>query len=125
MPVLPAPTSPTHDLGPTHFTALATPSRGSTRLSVWLVEIEPGTPPTPHSMTDEEVFVVLRGKAAVRIGEGPHDTAEPGDAVVMPAGTRFEISPVGAERLHMVCCARVGTQARTDDGHEFTPPWSQ
>ena len=56
-----------HDLGGALFTSLATPSRGATDNSVWKVEILPGTPATPHSLTREEVFVVLEGTASVRI----------------------------------------------------------
>ena len=69
MPVLPAPAAPTHDLGGARFTSLATPTSGSTDTSVWLVEIDAGTPATPHELTREEVFVVLAGRAAVRIGD--------------------------------------------------------
>ena len=62
MPVIPAPTTSTHDLGAARFTSLAaTPSRGSTETSVWQVEIDPGAPVTPHSLTREEVFVVWAG----------------------------------------------------------------
>ena len=125
MPVLHAPAGPTHDLGPTRFTSLATPSRGGGHSAVWLVEIDPGTPATPHSMSEEEVFVVVAGTAAVRLGDGAPETARQGDAVVMPPGVRFEISPAGAGPLRMICCTRVGALARTDDGTEFTPPWSQ
>ena len=67
MPVLTAPVAPTHELGGNLFTSLATPSRGATDTAVWRVEIPPGTPATPHSLTREEVFVVLEGTAAVRI----------------------------------------------------------
>jgi hypothetical protein len=53
MPVLAAPATPTHDLGGARFTSLATPSRGATDTSVWKVEILPGAPATPHSLTRE------------------------------------------------------------------------
>jgi len=125
VPVIPTPAEPTHDLGPTRFTSLATPSRGSASTAVWLVEIAPGTPPTPHSMTVEEVFVVLDGRATVRIGDGPVEITGPGDAVVVPPGVRFEISPHGDDPLRMVCCTSVGARARTADGAEFAPPWAQ
>ena len=46
MAVIPAPSAPTHELGGARFTSLATPSRGSSDTSVWLVEIGPGTPGT-------------------------------------------------------------------------------
>lgn len=125
MPVIHAPQQPTHDLGATRFTSLATPSKGSGEASVWRVEIEPGTPATPHSLTREEVFVVLQGSATVRLGDGEAESAHAGDAVVVPADVRFEIAPLGAESLRMLCWLPVGGQARTEDGAVFTPPWAQ
>lgn len=124
MPVLTAPTAPTHQLEGTAFTSLATPSRGSADLAVWRVEIAPGTPATPHSLTREEVFVVLDGQAAVRL-DGVPATAAPGDAIVVPAGTPFEITNGADSVLRMLCCIGVGCQARLADGSVITPPWAQ
>jgi quercetin dioxygenase-like cupin family protein len=61
--------APTHDLGDVRFTALATPSRGSTETSVWRATIAPGAPGVPHRVTREEVFVVLDGTARVSVGD--------------------------------------------------------
>jgi mannose-6-phosphate isomerase-like protein (cupin superfamily) len=124
MPVLTAPAAPTHDLGGARFTALATPARGATDTSVWKVEILPGTPATPHSLTREEVFVVLEGTASVRIG-GRAGQAGTGDAIVVPAGAQFELTNAGAGPLRLLCCLPVGGQARLADGSTFTPPWAQ
>lgn len=124
VPVLPAPAAPTHDLGGTRFTSLATPTRGSTTTSVWQVEIQPGTPATPHSLTSEEVFVVIEGAAKVSIG-GDAATAVAGDAIVVPAGMPFEITNGGDMPLRLLCCLPVGGQARLADGTTFTPPWAQ
>ena len=82
MPVLPAPSSPTHVLGGARFTSLATPNCGSTDTSVWRVELAPGHPATPHQVTREEVFIVLSGRARVRLGDevreaGARDEADP------------------------------------------------
>lgn len=123
MPIIPAPASPTHDLGDTRFTALASPSRGSAETSVWIVEIDPGTPATPHRLTREEVFVVLDGAASVRIGDAA-GTAAAGDAVVVPPGADFEIAASGDTPLRMVCCLPIGGQARIGDA-TFTPPWAE
>jgi quercetin dioxygenase-like cupin family protein len=123
MAVIPAPTAPTHDLGPTRFTSLATPSRGSSETSVWLVEIQPDTPATPHSLTHEEVFVVLGGEARVRLDE-LEATARAGDAITVPPHVRFAVAAVGGEPLRMLCCMPVGGQACTDDSAVFTPPWA-
>jgi mannose-6-phosphate isomerase-like protein (cupin superfamily) len=124
MAVIPAPTEPTHALGPTRFTSLATPSRGSAETSVWHVEIEPGTPATPHSLTNEEVFVVLDGEARVRLGDA-EAIARTGDAIAVPPSVRFAIAPIGDEPLRMLCCMPVGGRACTDDGAVFTPPWAE
>lgn len=124
MTIIPAPPTPTHDLAGTRFTSLATPSRGSTETSVWQVEIDAGVPATPHSLTREEVFVVLSGVASVRLDDEA-SVAHPGDAVVVPAGVAVELSNQGDGTLRLLCCLPVGGQARLDDGTSFTPPWAE
>lgn len=123
MTVLTAPDSHTHDLGGTRFTSLATPSRGSAETSVWTMEIDAGVPGTPHSLTREEVFVVLEGRASVVV-DGVGGVARPGDAVVVPPGVDFQIANGGDTVLRLLCCLPVGGQAVTTDG-QFTPPWAQ
>ena len=124
MSIIPSPPAATQQLGGTRFTSLATPSRGSTETSVWQVEIEPNNPPTPHSVTREEVFVVLAGTATVEL-DGVPGTAHAGDAIVVPPGVPFSLSNGGREALRMLCCLPVGGQARIGDGEPFTPPWAQ
>ncbi|WP_232665942.1 cupin domain-containing protein [Pseudonocardia sp. TRM90224] len=123
MAVLTGPTSPTHDIGGARFTSLATPTRGSTDTSVWIVEIDPGTPANPHELTREEVFVVLSGRANVRLGSQELEAA-PGDAIVVPPNTPFALAADGDEPLRAMCCMPVGGQARMHDGEPFTPPWA-
>jgi mannose-6-phosphate isomerase-like protein (cupin superfamily) len=124
MTIIASPPSATHDLGGTRFTSLATPSRGAAETAVWQVEIDPGTPATPHSLTREEVFVVLDGVASVRVGD-VSGAARPGDAIVVPAGVAFELANQGDAALRLLCCLPVGGQARLDDGTMFTPPWAE
>ncbi|WP_163510705.1 cupin domain-containing protein [Fodinicola acaciae] len=124
MSVINAPDKPTHELPGTRFTSLATPSRGSQRTSVWQVDIEPGTPATPHELLTEEVFVVLRGEATVELG-GETSVARPGDAIVVPPATLFALSSTGSENLRAICCMPAGGQAKLADGAAFTPPWAE
>ena len=123
MPVIHAPATPTHDLGDARFTSLATPSRGSVDTSVWTVEISPGAPAVPHTLTREEVFVVLAGRAAVRIGDD-EQVADTGDAIVVPVDTEFQLTNGGSDVLRLLCCMPVGGQACLD-GSTFTPPWAE
>ena len=124
MGVLTAPVVPTHSIRGARFTSLATPTRGSTDTSVWMVEIDPGAPVNPHVLTRQEVFVVLAGTATVRI-DGQQQIAAIGDAIVVPAGATFELSAVGSEPIRALCCLPVGGRARLlAGGDEFTPPWA-
>jgi quercetin dioxygenase-like cupin family protein len=124
MPVIPRPTQPTHDLHGARFTSLVTPSRGSSDTSLWQVDIDPGIAPTPHSLTREEVFVILDGKASVTF-DGVAHYAETGDAVVVPAGVVIEVTNAGDTVLRMHAVLPVGGQAQMADGTTFTPPWAE
>jgi quercetin dioxygenase-like cupin family protein len=123
MPVIAAPTQPTHEAGPNKFTSLATPSRGSTETSVWQVVIPPNTEPNPHSVSREEVFVVQAGRARVSL-DGVEAIAETGDAIVLPSGVMFELHNAGNDDLRLLCCMPVGGEATLANGTTFPPPWS-
>jgi mannose-6-phosphate isomerase-like protein (cupin superfamily) len=124
VPVLPAPPSPTHTLGETRFTSLATPSRGSSDVSVWRVEVPPGRPGATHQVTRPEVFVVLSGRAGVVLG-GERSEAAAGDAIVVPADTDFALEALGDVPMLAMCVLPAGGQARLPGGEPFTPPWAQ
>ena len=123
MPVLTAPESPTHRVGDTAFTSLATPTRGTSRTSVWLLELPAGARPTTHSITEEEIFVVLEGTADVEL-DGDASTATTGDVIVVPPGVPFALGNAGPAGCRLVCCQPVGAQAQLPDGEPFTPPWA-
>lgn len=123
MTVLSSTDAPGHVHGGSRFTSLATPRRGTTETAVWRVEIDPGTPATPHSLTREEVFVVLEGRARVRIGDYSGE-ADQGDAIVVPPGVEFELSNGSERTLGLLCCLPVGGQAVLG-GDPFTPPWAE
>jgi quercetin dioxygenase-like cupin family protein len=124
MPVLTAPDRPTHELPGTRFTALVGPSRGALGTSVWRVEILPGTQATEHSVTREEVFVLLSGQARVMLPDGEQQ-AGAGDAIVIPADTPFALSCHGDQPLVALCLLPVGGQAVLPGAEPFTPPWAE
>ena len=69
------------------------------------------------------MFVVLAGRAEVRLGDTVSH-ADVGDAIVVPPGVRFALAPIGEETLRAVCCLPVGGQGQLADGEPFTPPWA-
>lgn len=123
MPVIQAPRAFTHELPHARFKSLATPSLGSTETAVWRVQVAPHGEPVPHQLTREEVFVVLSGRARVRIGAVEQEAGE-GDVIVVPPNTDFVLCSATAEPLEALCCLPVGGRARIGE-REFTPPWAE
>jgi quercetin dioxygenase-like cupin family protein len=122
MPVITAPSDWTHQLPDVRFRSLATPSRGTRENSVWRVSFAAGAQGARHSVTREEIFVVLSGQLRVEL-EGRVQEACEGDVILVPAGVEFSASTQhGAELL---CCFPVGGQARLGTGELITPPWAQ
>lgn len=124
MPISRKPNGPTHELPGARFTSLATPKRGSRETSVWRVELSPGTPGTPHELTAEEVFVVLEGRAKVRLGSDESEAAV-GDCIIVPPNTPFSLEALGKAPFAAICCFPVGGRGRLADGKEFAPPWAE
>lgn len=124
MPILSSPAGATHEMHGARFTSLASPTSGSRETSMWTVELAPGAPATPHEVTREEIFLLLAGRAGVRIGEARGEAAQ-GDVIIVPPDTPFELSVVGEEPLRALVCLPVGGQARLADGTTFTPPWAR
>lgn len=123
MPVLSAPKATSHALPHAQFTSLATPRLGSRETSVWRVRLLPGGEPALHSVTREEIFVVLQGTARVLIDGQSHEAAE-GAAIVVPRDVSFGLCSADDREVELLCCLPVGGQARLD-GQVFTPPWAE
>lgn len=124
MPVIPAPTRASHELPHAHFTSLATPRLGSRETSLWRVQLMPGAEPVLHSVTREEIFVVLRGTARVQIAGALQEVGE-GASIIVPADVSFGLSSADDQPAELLCCLPVGGQARLGDGQLFTPPWAE
>jgi mannose-6-phosphate isomerase-like protein (cupin superfamily) len=105
------------------FTGLAAPSRGSDGLCTWLLTVEPGRDPgEPHTIDQDEVFMVLDG--TIRIAGG--DELGRGDAAVVRAGEPITVVNTGTEPAHVHVVIRSGFVAKAADGSVIgTPPWAQ
>jgi quercetin dioxygenase-like cupin family protein len=114
--------APTFDIGEATITGLASPSRGSTDTAAWRIRFAPDHPSPAHSVSREEIFVVVDGALTAQFHDRD-ETAEAGGALIVPAGEAFTLVARGAP-AEAVCIMAVGGQA-TADGATFTPPWAE
>jgi mannose-6-phosphate isomerase-like protein (cupin superfamily) len=112
------------DVPDTHVVAYAAPSRGSTELCVWRIDIAAGATSPLHHMDCEEVFLCVGGSALLVTSAGERKVAA-GDCVVLSSGTDFSFRVIGDEPFSAFACIRAGGQATmTDSGETFLPPWA-
>src|SRR3954463_9146540 len=102
--------APSFDAGGTAVTAYAAPSRGSSELSVWQIELAPGSTSPRHQMDREEIFLGLDGDAVAEIDGSEHPLGV-GDCLILPAGTDFPLHVPGRRPFRALACMPAGAQA--------------
>ena len=115
--------APRFQLPGAEFTGLASPSRGSADLCTWRLTVAPGRDePEPHTLDQDEVFMVLSGTVRVTPG-GPE--LGPGDAVVVPADGPIALVNTGDAPAELYVAIRSGFVGTMADGTKISPPWAQ
>jgi quercetin dioxygenase-like cupin family protein len=122
MAVIAATEAPTFDAPGATITGLASPSRGSADTAAWRVRFDPDRPSPPHSLSREEIFIVLQGAITARFSDR-EETANAGGALIVAPGEQFTLV-AEREPAEAVCVMSVGGQA-ISEGVSFTPPWAE
>lgn len=124
MHLIKRPEAPTFAAGGTSVIGYAAPSRGSAEVSLWQLELAPGSTSPRHHMDREEIFLGLEGRAVVEV-DGAEHALDAGDCLILPAGTDFTLHVPGSEPFRALACTCVGAQATmTADGATLVPPWA-
>jgi mannose-6-phosphate isomerase-like protein (cupin superfamily) len=125
MPVTRAADAPTFTLPGFRFTGLTAPSRGASEICTWHLHIEPKTASgEPHWLDHEEVFILLEGSMSAVIND-EQVTLAAGDALMVPAQARLQVSNPGEQPAHALVCVPAGMRAFTEGQEIGTPPWAQ
>lgn len=112
------------DIPDTHVIAYAAPSRGSTQLCLWRIDLAPGSTSPFHHMDCEEVFLCVGGSAVAAV-DGEERTVGVGDCLVLPAGADFSFRVEGEEPFRAVACIPAGGKATmAGSGDTLVPPWT-
>src|SRR3954453_15475442 len=124
MPLIKRTDAPTFDAGGTSVIAYAAPSRGAAEVSVWQIELAPGSTSPRHHMDREEIFLGISGHAVADVDGVRHDLRA-GDCLILPAGTDFTLHVPDAEPSRALACVPAGARAiMAADGASFVPPWA-
>src|SRR5215208_6768794 len=117
--------APVFEAAETLVTGFAAPSRGASEVSLWQVELAPGSTSPLHHMDCEEVFLGLDGRAVASI-EGAEYPLGAGDCLILPPGTAFTLHVPGDTPFRALACMPAGGMATmVPDGATFVPPWGE
>ncbi|MGF7122056.1 cupin domain-containing protein [Rhodococcus sp. BE178] len=70
------------------------PSRGSRQLCAWRTDLAPGSDGAPHTVSHEEVFLVLHGSPTVTL-DGRRTPLAAGDVVLVPEAATVQLDNHG------------------------------
>jgi quercetin dioxygenase-like cupin family protein len=91
IPLIKAAAAPIFEAPLMTVTAFAAPSRGSKENSVWRFTLHPGNAGHEHSVSREEIFIAIAGRAVATFDGETRDFCA-GDALVIPANTLFSVA---------------------------------
>src|SRR3954451_1370314 len=111
--------APTFDAGGTAVVGYAAPSRGAAEVSLWQIELAPGSTSPRHHMDREEIFLGLDAHAVAEV-DGTERSLGAGDCLILPAGSDFTLHVPGQRPFRAMACMPAGAQATmAADGATF------
>lgn len=122
MPLIDNTAAPSFDIPGVTFTAIASPSRGTSETAMWRASVAPHTTGVPHHMTREEIIFAVEGEGVVRIAGADHPLRR-GDAFAIPAFTEFQLESATDQPFEAVVVLPVGGRAVIGTDPAFAPPW--
>ena len=105
------------------FHSYVSPSRGSTQLCAWRLEVPAGLRGAAHRPTREEVLLVLEGELTVCV-DGNTAVLGPADVAVVPADSELRVDG-GPEGAAVWVSTTPGLEAVLADGSRLAPPWAR
>jgi quercetin dioxygenase-like cupin family protein len=122
MPIVRPADAISFDTHGSRFLSYVSPSKGSSQLCAWQLNVPAGLRGVAHRPSREEVLLVLDGELQVTL-DGQYSTLHRGDAVLVPANSELQVD-AGAEGASAWVTTTPGLEAVTADGTRISPPWA-
>jgi quercetin dioxygenase-like cupin family protein len=104
------------------MTTYASPTLGSTELSVWRVEMKASAQGPVHVMDSEQVWTGLSGHATITVGSDELELKE-GHAVVLPKGVERQVTATADFTAIVSGYGHAKASVPGEDTDRGTPPW--
>lgn len=101
---------------------LATEGMGAKQFEVWRASIAVGSKTPLHAHETEEIFIVLKGKMLVLIGEEEVECTAPA-TLICPANVPHQLINIGDEPTDHILVLGVGSTIWNENGEEMKLPW--
>lgn len=123
MPVIGSTEATTFETHGSRFSSYVAPSRGSSELCAWRLDVPADLDGVAHRPNREEVLLVLDGELQITL-DGVHAELHRGDVALVPANSelRVDAGPLGATAW---VTTTPGLEAVMGDGSRIAPPWAQ
>jgi quercetin dioxygenase-like cupin family protein len=123
MPVIVSTEATTFETHGSRFSSYVAPSRGSSELCAWRLDVPADLDGIAHRPNREEVLLVLDGELQITL-DGVHAELHRGDVALVPANSelRVDAGPLGATAW---VTTTPGLEAVMSDGSRIAPPWAQ
>lgn len=133
MPVVRASDATIHEMHGARFSSYASPSRGTGDLCAWRLDLPPGSEGVPHTVSQEEILLVLSGTLHLTLTDGAGDPGgrgaaakgQPGDVFVVPAGATVRVGTPDGDPASAWVATSAGLEATLPDGSTVAPPWAR
>lgn len=111
-----------HNVHGSTFRSYISPSRGSTQLCAWRLNVPAGLQGMAHRPSREEVLLILDGELRITL-DGATSRLGPGDIALVPAGSELRVDG-GAAAATAWVTTTPGLEAQLADGTRLVPPWA-
>jgi quercetin dioxygenase-like cupin family protein len=123
MPVVRTEEAKVHELHGARFVSYANPTTGSRELCAWRTEVPAGTTGQAHTVTREEILLVLAGSLRFTVDGETHALAV-GDVLIANPGSTLRVDNESDAPAHIWATTSVGLEAVMADGTRVRPPWA-
>jgi quercetin dioxygenase-like cupin family protein len=104
------------------MTTYASPTQGSTDLSLWRVEMKADARGPLHVFDSEQIWTALTGTATIELGDDTIAVTE-GETIVFPAGVPRRITATAAFTALVTGYGQAKVTVPGEDADRGTPPW--